>query len=54
MPESRQFRRPSMEERRALIRAHEDGEDYYRVAEQLQISEDLRISLHLLVSTNIK
>ena len=49
MAESRQFRRPSMEERWALIRVHEGGEDYYCVAEQLlQIFEELRISLILL------
>ena len=37
MSERRQYRRPSVEERWALIRAHEDGEDYYGVAEQPQI-----------------
>ena len=37
MAERRQYRRPSVEERWALIRAHEDGEYYYGVAEQPQI-----------------
>ena len=37
MAERRRYRRPSVEERWAIIRAHEDGEDYHRVAEQLQI-----------------
>ena len=37
MAERRQYRRPSVEERWALIRAHEHGEDYYGVAEQPQI-----------------
>lgn len=37
MAERRRYRRPSFEERRAIIQAHEDGEDYYQVAAQLQI-----------------
>lgn len=37
MAARQRYRRPSFEEKQALIRAHEDGEDYYRVAEQLRI-----------------
>ena len=37
MAERLQYRRPSVEERWALIRVHEDGENYYDVAEQPQI-----------------
>ena len=37
MAERRRYRRPSLEERQALIRAHESGEDYHLVAQQLQI-----------------
>lgn len=37
MAQRRPYRRLSVDERWALIRAHEDGEDYHRVADQLQI-----------------